>query len=171
MGVQLAREAHEKLALTRRWIVCRGVFRDIKFLHVSEAGNDDFEVDFSNGAVEWEIKPLNSNQVAKQTALRFFYPQPVTNQFEEVLNSLERGQPNYAELTPELASTLRARWPTLQEAFKNWRGRDSISFLRHEDDGSDDFRVVYGDHPMVWNVGPLDGTGKISGLKYDESPD
>jgi hypothetical protein len=73
-GDQLAREMHAKLGLTKRWIVCRGAFKDIKFLHVSQAGYDDFEVDFSTGAIEWEIKPLNADQVAEQTALRFYRP-------------------------------------------------------------------------------------------------
>jgi hypothetical protein len=169
-GGQLAKEMHQKLGLTRRWIVCRGAFKDIKFLHVSQAGYDDFDVDFSTGAIEWEIKPLNVDQVAEQTALRFYYPQPVTRQFENLLKSLEQGQPNYYDLTPDCAATLEAQWPALQTAVKNWRGSPHVFYLRQGDDGSYTYLVAQGQFRALWNVGPLNGKGKITSLKYDEGP-
>jgi hypothetical protein len=170
MGGQLASDTRQKLALTRLWIVCRGAFKDIKFLHVSREGYDDFEVDFSNGAIEWEVKPLNSHQVAEHTALRFFYPQPVTKQFEDLLTSLKRGRPNYADLTSESAATLQAQWPDLHKTFETWRGSPYIYFLRRGDDGSYTYLVAYKRDRLIWRIGALDEAGKITGVRYDEGP-
>lgn len=169
-GDQLDREMHAKFGLTRLWIVCRGAFKDIRFLHVSQAGYDDFEVDFSTGALEWEIKPLNVDQVAEQTAIRFYYPQPVTRQFEDLLKSLEWGQPNYFALTKDCAAKLEAQWPQLQAAIKIWPGPPSIFFLRRGDDGSYTYLVTYRQFRALWEVGPLDRAGKITSLKYDAGP-
>ncbi len=169
MGGLMARVTRESLPLLERWVVCRGAFYDIRFLHVSQRGYDDFEVDFSNGAIEWEVEPLDPHDVVEQAALRFFYPQPVTKQFDDLLKSMERGSPHYVDLTPDFASTLRAQWPTMQPVFKTWRGSRSIYFLRKEDDGSYTFKVVYGNHPVVWKVAPLDGAGKITGLEFDDA--
>jgi hypothetical protein len=168
MGLLLAEVTRETLPQLKRWVVCRGAFEDIKFLRVSQKGDDDFEVDFSNGAIEWEVLPLDSNGVVRQTALRIFYPQPMTSLFDGLLQSMERGSPNYVDLAPDLAASLKAKWPAMQRVFKTWRGSRSVNFLRKEDDGSYIFKVVYGNHPVVWKVAPLDGAGKITGLEFDD---
>lgn len=170
MGDQMASEARRKLALTRLWIVCRGAFKDIKFLHVSQEGYDDFEVDFSNGAIEWEIKPLNSHGIAEHTALRFYYPQPATKQFEKLVTSLKRGRPDYDLLTSDTAAALEAAWPSLRKTFESWRGSPYIYFLRQGDDGSYTYLVAYKHDRLVWRIGPLDKAGKITGVNYDEGP-
>jgi hypothetical protein len=168
MGPVLAWAVRTQLPLTKVWIKCRGVFKDIKFLHVSQQGNDDFEVDFSNGAIEWDVRPFDSHGVTQQSALRHFYPQPVSRLFDDLLKSMEGGRPKYADLTPDAAAAVEAQWPQLQKAFKGWLGAHSIYFLRQEDDGSYTYKVVYGDHPVVWKVAPLDGAGKITGIKFDD---
>lgn len=167
MGFLMAGVTRESLPKLKRWVICRGAFKDIKFLHVSQKGNDDFEVDFSNGAIEWEVQPPVSG-VVRQAALRVFYPQPVTRLFDDLLKSMERGRPDYVDLAPDFASTLQAKWPAMQQVFKTLRGSRSIYFLRKEDDGSYAFKVVYGNHPVVWKVAPLDGAGKITGLEFDD---
>ncbi len=171
MGKYLAQSARDQLLLAKQWIVCRGVFEDIKFLHVSQEGYDDFEVDFSNGAIEWEVQPLDSHQVAQHSAARMFYPQPATRRFEDLLKSIERGRPNYADLAPGFASTLQAQLPALQPTLKDWGGPRSISFLRQGDDGSYVYRVGYKNRRVVWELAPLDDSGKVTGLKYAEAPD
>jgi hypothetical protein len=170
MGGSVAGTTRANLPQEKLWIVCRGIFKDIKFLHVSQAGYDDFEVDFSDGAIEWEVKPLNSHQVTEHWAARFYYPQPLTKQFDEFLKSMEWGRPSYADLKPGFAAVVQAQWPELQKSFKNWHGTHSIYFVRQEDDGSYTYFVDYSHHRVVWEVAPLDGTGKITGLKFGEVP-
>ena len=78
MGRAFAAAAQKQLAGTKLLIVCQGVFEGIKFLHVTKINDDDFEVDFSNGALEWEVKPLDAHQVTEQAAIRYYFPQPTT---------------------------------------------------------------------------------------------
>ena len=168
MDGALARITRTNLPVEQRWIACRGTFKSIKFLHVSQEGFDDFEADFSGAAIEWEVDPLNARQTTKQWAARFYYPEPATRQLDELLSSMEHGRPNYSRLAPDFAPTLKAQWPTLQQAFRKWRGPRSIVFLRQEDDGSYVYKLAYGVHVVFWTVAPLDTSGKITGLTYEE---
>ena len=168
---------NETIALTtrmymraeKRWIICRGGFKDIKFLHVSQDGFDDFEVDFSGAVIEWEVDPLNSHQKTAHWAARFYYPEPTTSRFDALLKSMELGRPNPSLLAPDFAPTFQARWPTLQrQIFNRWRGAHSIVFLRRGDDGSYAYKVAYGDHVVFWTVAPLDAAGKITDVAAEE---
>ena len=167
MGFLMAGVTRESLPKLKRWVICRGAFKDIKFLHVSQKGNDDFEVDFSNGAIEWEVQPPVSG-VVRQAALRVYYPQPETGRLADFLDSLAVGEPDYSALTPALASAVRAEWPTLRKALDRWGHLDSFVFLRQADDGAYHYVVGFEHRKVVWEVGPLDGSGKITGLKYDD---
>lgn len=168
MSLGLARIARQQRSSAKLWIVCRGVFKDIKFLHVTQNGDDDFEVDFSGGPLEWEVKPLDSHQVTEQFAIRFFLPQPATQQFEDLLNSMQRGRPDYAALTPDFAAKVQAQWPTLDQTLKDWGKRAYVLFLRQEDDGSYTYEVGFGQRKVIWSLAPLDPAGKIAALSYTE---
>lgn len=167
MGFMMGWVTRQSLPKLKRWVICRGAFEDIKFLHVSQKGNDDFEVDFSNGAIEWEVAPTFGGLV-DQAALRVYYPQPMTGRLADFLDSLAVGRPKYSALTPALASTVRAEWPTLRKAFDHWGHLDSVVFLRQADDGAYRYVVGFEHRKVVWEVGPLDGSGKITALKYDD---
>jgi hypothetical protein len=166
MGVRLSRAVRSQMPVTKLWIICRGAFKDIKFLHVSKQDLDDFEVDFEKGAIEWEVKPLDSNQVVEQSGFRIYYPRAETRKLEDFLTSIKRGQPNYADLTPESAAAIQAQWPDLQASLKAWGPRGSLYFTMREDDGSYLFRTLFKHGQVLWSVGPLDAKSKITKLSY-----
>ena len=168
MDDALARITRTNLPVEKRWIACRGTFKNLKFLHVSQDGYDDFEVDFSRAAIEWEVDPLNVKKVTKHWAARFYYPEPMTKQFEQLLRSMEWGRPDYTRIAPKLEVIFRAQWPTMQQALEKCHGPHSIVFLRQDEDGSYVYKVVYGYHVVFWTVGPLDAAGKITALDYEE---
>jgi hypothetical protein len=169
MGRGLALAAQHQLPLTTRWIGCRGAFKAISFLHVTKAGADDFEVQFENGALEWEVAPLDAVQTTRQSAIRYFYPQPATRQLEDLLESMQRGWPNYRDLTRDLASTLKAQGPALQQAFRDWGSLKQLYFLRHGDDGAYIYVASFERRRVVWTVAPLGAGGKLAGLTYEET--
>ena len=152
-----------------QWVKCRGDLKSIKFLHVSLDGFDDYEVDFTNGAIEWEVAPLDAHQAVPESAIRYFYPQPETKTFKDLLKSLQEGRPNYAGLAPELASTLQAQWPTLQKALKDWGDLESVYFVRREDDGSYTYRVDFTHRRVIWKLAPLGAKSEIAGLTYADA--
>jgi hypothetical protein len=149
-------------------VACQGTFKGIKFLHVSQDGWDDFKVDFSNGALDWAVKPLNSHQMTDGIVARLFYPQPATKQFEDLLKSMEQGRPNYADLTPDFISKLQAQWPALQKSLKDWGRLKGFRFMRQEDDGSYVYLATYEHRQVVWTVAPPNADGKFTALTYNE---
>jgi hypothetical protein len=168
IGPALAKLIMEQEAHTRPSKVCQGAFKSIRFLHVSQADWDDFEVDYSNGVLEWAVKPLDSRQVTDGTASWYFYPQPATRQFEDWLKSIERGRPNYADLAPDPASKLQAQWPALQKSLKDWGKLNGFRFLRQDDGGAYVFLATYDHHEVVWTASLSNADGKFAALTYDE---
>lgn len=146
---------------------CAGAFKSIKFLHVSQTGWDDFELDFADGAFEWTVAPIDPRH-APASALLFIYPQPATDRLDDWLKSIERGQPNYADLALDLAFKLQARWPALQASLKDWGPLKGFRFLRREDDGAYVFLATYDHRQVVWTAIPSNADGKFTALAYDE---
>jgi hypothetical protein len=167
MPPRMAKLMREQFPRAEPFIACQGVFKGIKFLHVSQAGDDDFEVDFSNGTLEWEVTPFHALQLTYRTYLRYFYPQPATRQFEDWLKSIEEGLPNYADLTPDTASRLQVRWPALQTSLKDWGQRKGFHLLR-QDDETYVFLVTYEHRQVIWKTSPPNAEGKFTALTYDE---
>jgi hypothetical protein len=169
MDAGLTKITKAQFKLAHLWVTCRGSLKSIKFLHVSADNFDDYEVEFANGAIEWEVAPLNLSGQARQSAARYFYPQPETRKFADFLDSMAVGRPNYSYLTPELASTVQAQWPTLQKAFKDWGHLNVVFFLRQTDDGIYDYVVGFTHRKVVWEVAPLDENGRLTDFNYAEA--
>lgn len=149
-------------------VLCQGVLKDIRFLHVSQDGWDDFEVDFSNGALEWAVKPFNARQMIEGLVFRPFYPQPATSRLQDLLTSMGRGHPNYADLAPDAASRLQAQWPALQKSLKDWGRWKGFRFVRQGDGGSYVYQASYEHRQVVWTAFSPNADGKLTALRYDE---
>jgi hypothetical protein len=169
MDAGLTKIAKEQIKLAHLWVMCRGALKSIKFLHVSAAGYDDYEVEFANGAIEWEVAPLNASGQAYQSTARYFYPQPESRVFRNFLDSISTNRPNYSNLAPAFASTVQAQWPELQKSVKDWGRLNALVFLRQEDDRSYDYVAVFAHRKVVWEVAPLDDKGRLTDLNYAEA--
>jgi hypothetical protein len=165
MTPALAKLTRSAVAFMKPAVACVGAFKGIKFLHVSQNGWDNFETDFSNGALEFTVTPLNPHRMT--VGALFFYPQPVSKQFADWLKSMERGRPNYADLTPDLASKLQAQWPALQKSLKDWGRLKGFRFVRREDNGAYVYLATYEHRLVVWTALP-NADGKFTALTYDE---
>jgi len=165
----LAKLVREQLPRSRRVFACLGVLKGIKFLHVSQAGWDDFEVDFSDGALEWAVKPFNARQMTEGIHYLYFFPQPATKPFEDWLKSTDQGRPQYAGFAPNLASKLQAQWPALQTALKAWGPLKGYRFVRQHDDGAYVYLAAYEHRRVVWTISPPNADGKLTAMTYDET--
>jgi hypothetical protein len=163
---ELAKLIPVAVARLKPVVACVGAFKGIKFMHVSEDGSDDFEADFSTGALEFTVKPLDSHQW--HLGATPFYPQPASRQLDDLLASMERGRPNYVDVAPDLASRLRAEWPALQTSLKAWGRRTGLRFAGQDHDGSYVYLATYEHHLVVWTTFPPNADGKLTGLTYDE---
>jgi hypothetical protein len=158
-----AQAPHTNLIFT-----CLGAYKGINFLQVSQSGWDDFEVVFSNGALEWAVKPFDSHQMTEAIVFRYFYPQPATKKFEDWLKSMERDRPDYADLAPDLASKLQVQWPVLQKLLNDWGRLKGFRFVRQENDGVYVYLATYEHRQVVWTASPPNADGKFTALTYDE---
>ena len=171
MDAALTRDTLEHFEGIRLWVKCRGPLKEIKFLHVSEADYDDYEAVFQDGALEWEVAPLDADQAAHQTSIRYFNPQPATRRFGDWLKSIQRGRPDYGALTPELASKVRDQSPGLQASFKKWGWLESVYFMREPESGAYIYLATFEHRRVVWKVGALDNKDRLTVLNYAEAPD
>ena len=148
--------------------LCLGAFKSIKFLHVSAKGLDDYKIEFANGVVEGAIWPLNAHGEAKGVGFRSYTPQPASMRFNAFLRSLERGRPDYSDLAPDSAAAVRAQWPMLQKAVKDWGRLKVFYFLRQEDNGSYAYQATYEHRQVVWTASLSKAGVKFTALRYDE---
>jgi hypothetical protein len=148
--------------------VCLGAIKSIKFLHMSAKGLDVYKIEYANGLVEGTITPLNARGEPGGVAFRPYTPQPVSMRFHTFLSSLERGRPDYTELAPDSAATLRAQWPTLENTVKGWGRLKMLSFARQEDDGSYAYRATYEHRQVLWSVFPPNADGKFGAVTHNE---
>ena len=92
-------------------------------------------------------------------------PSPGTEQaLRKTLAAIAAGDPNYADMTPPLAATVRQQFPALRDAMQQWGPLKSITFKRVGPGGGDQYEVGFQHNAMVWAVAPLTADGKLAGV-------
>jgi hypothetical protein len=81
-----------------------------------------------------------------------------------------RGQPNYDEMTPTLAASLRAR-PAQSVEFVQSPGRfESPAFEGVGPDGTDVYHATFANARVEYRRSPLNAQGKATGLAVHALP-
>jgi hypothetical protein len=174
MTKDLARTVRNQFEVLQQRFRCLGEVKSIDFLHVSDAGYDDYRLTFKNGVLEWAIAPLDDHQKSHSQYARFFQPRPATNELIDLIRSLQADSPQYDGLSPDLAAELKDRWPTLRDKFKGWGQLESVYFVRQADNGAYLFLVsLYRRGRFsasvlrtAWAVGVDPETGKLTSMAY-----
>jgi hypothetical protein len=175
MTPQLSEIAKIELPILEQRFKCLGSIQSIKFLHVSDADYDDYEVNFQNGAFEWAIAPLNNLQQSHSQFIRFFEPRPATNELRGLIRSFQNKHPEYDAISPTFSSSMEERWPILRDKFKEWGRLESIYFVRQTDYGSYIYLATlrntgfsWSDLPMrtAWSITLDPEDGKIASMAY-----
>lgn len=84
------------------------------------------------------------------------------------LESLERGTPNYEEMTPEAAAGLRKQLPVILSLLKPMGAIKSIRFAYGTETGADAYWVTYEHGRAEWTIDALTPDGKVRsrGLRF-----
>ncbi|MBN9554640.1 MAG: alpha/beta hydrolase [Alphaproteobacteria bacterium] len=84
------------------------------------------------------------------------------------LGSLERGQPNYEDMTPNAAASVRREMPVILALLKPMGAIKSIRFAYGTETGADAYWVTYAHGRAEWTVAPLTAEGKMQspGLRF-----
>jgi pimeloyl-ACP methyl ester carboxylesterase len=77
------------------------------------------------------------------------------------VESLERGAPNYDEMTPAVATDVRQELPQLLQFIKSMGAFKSIGYKHGTEDGADVYLVTFEHGQAEWTIGPLSADGKV----------
>lgn len=175
MTAVIARNAQRQLPVLEQRFKCLGALKSIRFLHISEANFDDYEIEFENGALESTIAPLNERGQSRAQYLRFYEPQPVTDELGALIASLQKAHPDRGAVSPAFAPELEERWPILSRKFAGWGRLESADFVRETETGAYIYLVSLGrsgpnlsDVVMktAWSVTVDPGDGKLDSVTY-----
>ena len=79
----------------------------------------------------------------------------------KMINAISAGTPNYEDMDPRLAKTVREQSPRMTPALQSLGAIKSVEFQRVGDGGWDVYRVRYENGSLVWRIG-LAANGKIN---------
>lgn len=146
-----------------------GKLKSLTFGHVDGNGWDVYDLAFENGRGTGSIGPLTPDGKvgSMEFARRFSHPgsgsSPGTQaSLRRFIESLERGVPDYAEMTPQLAAVVRAQSQGTMAQIKVWGQLKSVTFKFVTSNGVDLFDVAFEHGGAQWDVAPLTTDGKIS---------
>ena len=113
------------------------------------------------------IAPLTGDKVGgfliSEQTLNHSTPHPDREaSLRRYVESLERGAPNYDEMTPEMAAALRQNMPNIVAAIKPLGQLQSIAFDHSAPNDTDVYLVIFEHGKVEWSVGPLTPGGKAT---------
>ena len=128
-------------------------------------GWDVYDAVYNDGKVLWSLQPLMDGKVTgifiHDTALDNAKPHPDrAASLQRFVKSLEKGAPNYDEMTPTLADIVRYQLPQTLETIKALGPLRSITFEKGDAMGADVYLVVFEHGTIEWNMSALTADGK-----------
>jgi serine-type D-Ala-D-Ala carboxypeptidase/endopeptidase len=102
-------------------------------------------------------------QHAFEQHLRSNAPSPGTKaSLLRYIDSLERGQPNYQEMTPEMATLVRKQLPLIEGIIRKMGALQSLQFKGVNAAGMDTYDATFAHGRLEWAIGPLTVDGKVA---------
>ena len=106
-------------------------------------------------------------EAALLARIRAGKPAPGTQaSLRRYIASLEKGKPNYQEMTPDLAGSVRATLPTLLQLMAQFGPLKSIAFKSVDNHGMDVYDVAFENGKATWMISPLTADGKVYGRGF-----
>lgn len=87
------------------------------------------------------------------------------------IDSLEKGAPNYDDMTPPLANAVRQQLPVIEGSIRRWGALQSVTFKSVDADGDDHYDVRFEHGHVEWLVAPLSSDGKAVSRSFHEVAD
>lgn len=143
-----------------------GAVRTIAFQNINAEGWDVYHVTFANGTATIKAEPLKDGKLEGllhtdiQMTSQAQHPGTEAS-LRRYIESLERGQPNYEEMSPAMADVVRRQLPGILATIKPWGALKSISFKGGSPDGADVYDVTFEHGTAEWSIAPLDADGKV----------
>jgi hypothetical protein len=143
-----------------------GALRTLTFTKINAQGWDVYAATFDNGTSNWRVRPLTDGKLSGILWTDVHVPgapaHPGTEaSLRRYIDSLEKGQPNYEEITPALAAIVKLQLPELLASIKTWGALESIAFKGGGTRGMDVYEVTFEHGKAEWNIAHLTSDGKV----------
>jgi hypothetical protein len=83
------------------------------------------------------------------------------------IDALEKGQPNYDEMSPRLAAAVRQQLPQILQVIQKVGAFKSLTFEGVGSDGWDIYDAAFANGLLEWHVEPLSADGKVEGRRFN----
>ena len=148
-----------------------GALQTLTFKRVNPLGWDAYDAVYQNGKAVWSLQPLVDGKVAAilitNAVLNDAKPHADREaSLRRYVESLEKGAPNYDEMTPELATIVRYQQEETVATVKALGALRSISFEKGLARGEDLYLVTFEHGKVEWSMGPLTDDGKVQQREY-----
>ncbi|MBV9995461.1 MAG: DUF3471 domain-containing protein [Caulobacteraceae bacterium] len=126
---------------------------------------------FEQHATRIDEAQAKAVEAALEARIKANTPSPGTEAaLRKDIESLEKGAPDYDDMSPDLASLARQQWPTVEQLVAQWGALQSIRFKAVSPQGLDIYDVTFEHRLVEANVAPLTPNGKIAGLSLRPLP-
>jgi beta-lactamase regulating signal transducer with metallopeptidase domain len=139
-----------------------GTVRAVIFRGVSSRGWDMYEVRYANGTASYEAAPLVNGKLDQLMWGDVLVPgQPehagTRAELTKYVQALQAGAPNYPDLHPKMATTVRRDFAMLHNMVLPWGAQTSITYVGGGMGGLDVYDVTYEHGQYRWLVAKGDG--------------
>lgn len=101
-------------------------------------------------------------QLAFEQHMRSNAPSPGTrDSLLRYIDSLEKGQPDYQDMTPELAALVRKQLPLIEGIIHKMGPLRSLKFKQVNAAGMDTYDATFAHGRLEWAIAPLSADGKV----------
>jgi beta-lactamase regulating signal transducer with metallopeptidase domain len=147
-----------------------GAVQAVTFQEVNARGWDVYRATFANGTATVLAVPLTDGKLSgllHTEILTRGQPNPGTEaSLRRYIESIQRGQPNYDEMGPQLAQAVRNQLADTQARIQPLGALKSITFKGKGPMSMDVYDVAFDRGRAEWSVGPLTADGKVERRGY-----
>ena len=105
--------------------------------------------------------PLGLHGLTGRTASAQTTPSPTAASLRRYIDSLEAGKPNYEEMSPLLADTVREQLPQIEAIIHRMGAFQSMVFKGVDGNGMELYEVTFEHGRAEWRIAPLTSDGKV----------
>jgi hypothetical protein len=143
-----------------------GAVQAITFQKINPRGWDVYHVTLANGTETVQAEPLTDGKLTGLLHSEILLPgaQPSAGteaSLRRYIVSLQRGQPNYDEMTPRMAQAVRNQLDSVLAIIKPLGALKSITFKGKGSMNMDVYDVVFERGRAEWSIAALDTDGKV----------
>ena len=143
-----------------------GVVQTITFEKINSRGWDVYHVTLAHGTETVQAAPLTDGKLSglfhSDILMQGGQPSLGTEaSLRRYIESIQRGQPNYDEMTPRLAQVVRDQLESAMASVRPLGALKSIAFKGKGSMNMDVYDVVFEKGRAEWSIAPLDADGKV----------